>query len=179
MTDISSTGRIIAEQVMRSSDTFTNGLAQSMKNQGTGRWGSGPLWDAAILSMRTHAGGLAQNLENLKLLGADVLAQLTPELRAQLDDHLKNIKSVLDEIHTDQGGSFVPQLNAFDKFGQDVSAQIKQLLAKADEAKAAAARESVKGADVLDWNLTDDVAKETIKVTEEAGEQVAKAAGGR
>jgi hypothetical protein len=179
MTDISSTGRIIAEQVMRSSETYTSGLAQSIANRGNGAWGSGPLWDAAILSMRTHAGGLAQNLENLKLLGADVLAQLTPELRQQLDDHLKNIKAVLDEIHTDRGGTFVKQLNAFDQFGQDVSSQIKELLAKADEAKAAAARESVKGADVLDWNLTEDVAKETVKVTEEAGEQIAKAAGGR
>ena len=164
---------------MRSSETYTTGLAESMSRQGGGAWGSGPLWDAAILSMRTHAGGLAQNLENLKLLGADVLAQLTPELRAQLDDQLKSIKVVLDEIHTDRGGTFVKQLQGFDKFGQDVSTQIKALLAKADEAKASAARESIKGADVLDWNITDDVAKETVKVTEEAGEQVAKAAGGR
>ena len=179
MTSISTTGRIIAEQIVRSSDTFSGGLSQSIANRGNDVWGSGPLWDAAILSMRTHAGGLAQNLENLKLLGADVLAQLSPELRSQLDDQLKAIKAVLDEIHTDKGGRFVPQLNSFDTFGKNVATQIKELLAKADEAQAAAARESVKGAELHDWNLVDDVAKETVKVTEEAGEQVARAAGGR
>lgn len=180
MTQISSAGRAIAEQIVESAKGFGEGLDAAIKNQGSGGWSSGPLWDQAILSMRTQAGGLAQNLEFLKLLGDDVLQQLSPELRSQLDDQLKGVKSVLDEIHTDRGGDFATKLKGFQTYGDDVATQVKEILRKADEAEATAARTAVEGAQVLDWNLSEDVAKETVKVTEQAAENVqTMTAGGR
>ena len=183
MTEISSMGRIIAQQVVSSADTFGQGLGKSIANKGAGAWGSGPLWDAAILSMRTHAGGLAQNLENLKLLGGDVLAQLTPEARGQLDDQLRTIKMVMDEIHTDKGGSFVPQLEGFKSFGDDVASQVKEILRKADEAQASAATQSVQGTQLLDFGAIDvgtAPVTETVKVVEEAAASVqTMSVGGR
>jgi hypothetical protein len=180
MTQISAAGRAIAEQIVSSADNFAAGLASSISRQGSGNWGPGPLWDKAILSMRTQAGGLAQNLEFLKLLGDDVLAQLTPDLRSQLDSQLKGVKRVLDEIHTDQGGNFATKLQGFRAYGDDVATQIKEILRKADEAQATSARTAVEGAEVLNWSLGDDVARETVRVTEEAAGNVqTRAAGGR
>ncbi len=175
--DISPAGRAIAEQIIDSARSFGAGLDESIARRGAGGWSPGPLWDQAILSMRTQAGGLAQNLEFLKMLGDDVLKQLPAELSGKLDEQLAAVKKILDEIHTDRGGDFAGHLTQFRNYGDDVATKIKEILAKADEAGASAATEAVEGTQVLQWELVDDVAKETVKETAKAGEQVAKAAG--
>ncbi|MCW2921250.1 MAG: hypothetical protein JWL76_1124 [Thermoleophilia bacterium] len=180
MTGISDYGRIVAEQVVSSASSFGDGLASSIAKQGAGGWSPGPLWDNAILAMRTQGGSLAQNLENLKMFGPEVLEGLSPALRAQLDDQLKAVKKILDEIHTDRGGDFAELLKGFQSYGDQVSNEIKGLLAKADEAQATAARTSIEGSQTLGWDLVEDAGKETVKVTEQAGQNVAtKAAGSR
>jgi hypothetical protein len=177
MTAISDYGRIVADQVVSSAATFGDGLAQSIANNGPRGWSPGPLWDNAILAMRTQGGSLAQNLENLKMFGPEVLEALSPELRNQLDDQLKAVKKILDEIHTDKGGDFAELLKGFQNYGDKVSNEIKALLAKADEANASAARISVEGSQNVGWKLG-DAGKETVKVTEQAGQNTATAAAG-
>jgi hypothetical protein len=179
MTRISPAARMVAEQLIDSAGRFASGLDDSIARQGAGGWSPGPLWDQAILSMRTQAGGLAQDMEFLKLMGDDVLQLLPASLRSQLDDQLIGVKRVLDEIHTDKGGDFATHLQGFRSFGDDVATRVKEILRKADEAQAGAARNAVEGSQVLDWNLVDDAAKETVKVTEQAATNVARAAGGR
>lgn len=179
MTAISDFGRIVADQVVSSAATFGDGLASSIARQGPGGWSPGPLWDNAILAMRTQGGSLAQNLENLKMFGPEVLEGLSPALRAQLDDQLRNVKKILDEIHTDKGGDFAMLLKDFQSYGDQVAGEISALLAKADEANASAARISIEGSQNIGWNIG-DVATETVKVTEQAGQHTATmAAGGR
>ncbi|MCB0878246.1 MAG: hypothetical protein KDC46_04615 [Thermoleophilia bacterium] len=175
--NISAEGRAIAEQVIDSARSFASGLDQAIANNGAGVWQPGPLWDNAILSMRTQAGGLAQNLEFMKLLGADVFEHLPAELGGQLDDQLLKVKRILDEIHTDQGGQFADHLTDFRTFGDDVATQLEQLLKKADEAEAEAAANAVQGAKVLSWEL-EDAGTEVVRETRRAAENVnTKAAG--
>lgn len=179
MTAISDYGRIVADQVVSSAATFGDGLAQSIAREGAGGWAPGPLWDNAILAMRTQGGSLAQNLENLKMFGPEVLEGLSPALRAQLDEQLAAVKAILDEIHTDKGGDFAKLLKGFQSYGDQVSAEIKALLAKADEANASAGRISIEGSQNVGWKIG-DAPKETVKVTEQAGQNTATmAAGGR
>lgn len=179
MTAISDFGRIVADQVVSSAATFGDGLAQSIANQKGGYWGPGPLWDNAILAMRTQGGSLAQNLENLKEFGPEVLEGLSPALRAQLDEQLTAAKRIFDEVHTDKGGDFAELLKGFQTYGDQVSAEIQALLQKADEANASAGRISIEGSQNVGWTLG-DAPKETVKVTEQAGQHTATmAAGGR
>ena len=179
MTAISDYGRIVADQVVSSAATFGEGLASSIARNGPNGWSPGPLWDNAILAMRTQGGSLAQNLENLKMFGPEVLEGLSPALRAQLDDQLTAVKKILDEIHTDKGGEFAHLLKDFQSYGDQVAEEIKVLLAKADEANASAGRISIEGSQNVGWSLG-DAPKETVKVTEQAGQNTATmAAGGR
>ncbi len=177
MTAISDYGRIVADQVVSSAASFGDGLAQSIANNKSGHWAPGPLWDNAILAMRTQGGSLAQNLENLKMFGPEVLDALSPELRGQLDKQLVAVKKILDEIHTDKGGDFALLLKDFQSYGDQVSAEIAALLAKADEANASAARISIEGSQNVGWNIG-DAAKDTVKVTEQAGQNAATMAAG-
>ena len=89
------------------------------------------------------------------------------------------MRRILDEVHTDQGGSFAELLSGFRNYGDEVAAEIKELLRKADEAEASGARISIEGSSNLGWTVADGP-KETVKVTEQAGQNAAtKAAGGR
>jgi hypothetical protein len=180
MTQISDFGRVVADQIVSSAKTFGDGLAQSIANNKSGHWAPGPLWDNAILAMRTQGGSLAQNLENLKLMGPEVYEQLSPALRAQYDTQLADVAHVLDEIHTDQGGTFANLLTDFRVFGDQAAAEIREILRKADEAEASAARVSVQGVQTLGWDLVEDAGKATVKETEQAAEHTkTMAAGGR
>lgn len=179
MTMISDFGRIVADQVVSSAASFGDGLAQSIANKGSAGWSPGPLWDNAILAMRTQGGSLAQNLENLKAFGPEVLEGLSPALRGQLDEQLTAVKQILDEIHTDKGGEFAQLLKGFQSYGDQVADEIKVLLQKSDDANASAARISIEGSRNVGWQIG-DAAKESVKVTEQAGQNTATmAAGGR
>ena len=86
---------------------------------------------------------------------------------------------MLDEIHTDKGGEFVSHLTAFRRYGDDMAAKLDALLAKADDAQAPAAQDSINGVEVLNWTL-DGVGTETVKATERAAANTqTRAAGGR
>lgn len=177
--NISPEARAVAAQVVESARSFGAGLDESIANQGAGGWDSGPLWDNAILGMRTRAGGLAQDLEYLQLLGDDVIQQLPTELSSTLGDQLAAARRILDEIHTDQGGDFAAHLSAFRTYGDDVASKLEAILAKADEADATAAKTAVNGAEVLNWNL-EGVGAATVKETERAAANTkTMEAGGR
>lgn len=179
MTEISQMGRIIANNVSRSAEAFDGGLAQSIANRGNDSWGSGPLWDAAILSMRTDAGSLEQNLILLKEHGSDVFAQLSPGVQQQYDQQLSQVRAVLDEIHTDRGGVFATKLTSFRDFGDQVAQELRDILAKADEAPAAV--QAVNGVEESGWTLVGDApAADRVRVIERAADAVqARAAGER
>lgn len=177
MTAISDFGRIVADQVVSSAASFGDGLAQSIANQRGGHWAPGPLWDNAILAMRNQGGSLAQSLENLKDFGPEILEGLSPALRDQLDSQLVAVTKVLDEIHTDKGGDFAGMLLGFQAYGDQVAAEITTLLAKADAANASGARISIEGSQNIGWKIGDSV-KETVKVTEQAGQNTATMAAG-